>query len=98
MNPLDASLIFTILVSIPKTHVVCDTETVCSITVMWSPISRKWFLNHSDAVFVCLAVFLARFTGIFVIYSVLGHVAYRSGLDISDFQQSGIEALFGCHI
>ncbi|XP_052231696.1 sodium- and chloride-dependent glycine transporter 1-like [Dreissena polymorpha] len=37
---------------------------------------------------------LTGFTGGFVIFSVLGHVAYRSGLKISDFQQSGFSLGF----
>ncbi|KAH3778547.1 sodium- and chloride-dependent glycine transporter 1-like [Dreissena polymorpha] len=47
-----------------------------------------------DAVLVCLMDLLTGFTGGFVIFSVLGHVAYRSGLKISDFQQSGFSLGF----
>lgn len=42
-----------------------------------------------DAIFVCL---LDLFTGIFggfVIFSVLGHVSWRTGIDIRNFNQSG---------
>nr|WLN44331.1 NTT10 [Sinonovacula rivularis] len=43
-----------------------------------------------DAVLVCLMDLTAGFLGGFVIFSVLGHVSYRTGIDIRSFNQSGL--------
>ena len=63
-------------------------------TGIQSSCSKDMFLIHRDAVLVCLLDLIIGFSGGFVIFIFLGHVAYKSGLKISDFQQSGIESLW----
>ena len=43
-----------------------------------------------DAILVCLMDLMTGFAGGFVIFSVIGHVAHQTGLDIKNFSQSGI--------
>lgn len=42
-----------------------------------------------DAILVCLLDLITGFIGGFVVFSVLGHVSYRTGIDIQNFNQSG---------
>ncbi|XP_045191547.2 sodium- and chloride-dependent glycine transporter 1-like [Mercenaria mercenaria] len=42
-----------------------------------------------DAILVCLLDLMTGFIGGFVVFSVLGHVSYRTGIDIKNFNQSG---------
>jgi hypothetical protein len=46
-------------------------------------------LFFRDAIIVCLMDLLTGFAGGFVIFSVLGHVAHESGINIENFNQSG---------
>ena len=42
-----------------------------------------------DAILVCLADLFTGFFAGFVIFSVIGHVSYRTGIPIENFNQSG---------
>ncbi|XP_060563213.1 sodium- and chloride-dependent glycine transporter 1-like [Ruditapes philippinarum] len=53
--------------------------------------SYNKFTNNCmrDAIIVCLMDLLTGFAGGFVIFSVLGHVAHETGINIENFNQSG---------
>lgn len=42
-----------------------------------------------DAILVCLMDLTTGLIGGFVVFSVLGHVSYRTGIDIKEFSKSG---------